>query len=60
MFVGRHGLRGQLAAEPPVALDEKHPGSSLGGRERRRHAAETGADDQHIRTALPHVVLRSP
>ena len=47
VLVGRHALRGELAAQPVELLDQDHALAKPRGGQRGRHAAEAAADDQH-------------
>lgn len=46
VFVGRDGLRGELAADPVRLFGEDHPFAELAGGEGAGHAADPGADDE--------------
>src|SRR5439155_3575786 len=52
VFVRRHRLRGQLAADPVGLLSEDHAPTSTGGGEGRGAAAGAAADDDDISLAL--------
>ncbi len=54
VFVGRHGLLGELAAEPVGFLGEQYATTGAGRRERRGTTAQAAADDDDIR---PHFLV---
>jgi hypothetical protein len=48
VLVGRHGLRGELAADPVALLGQNHAAPGTACRERRGDAAEAAAHDQDL------------
>ena len=48
VLIGRHGLRGELNADPRVLLCEDHLSSRTREGERRSDAADTGTDDEDV------------
>jgi alkyldihydroxyacetonephosphate synthase len=54
MLVRRHGLRGELPAEPFVLLGEHDVGAARARRQRRGDAAEAAAGDEHLPAGLAH------
>ena len=60
MLVERDGLARELPAEPGRLLDQHGVGPALDGGQRRGHAAEASADDEHRGPVLAHRAQRVP
>ena len=54
VFVGRHGLRGDLASYPVGLFGEDHASTESGGSEGGGHASDTAAGDEDVGVSFSH------